>query len=206
MSSKQSSGFFWPSYTDLMTSLFFIMLVLYVLTVVKLQIQKRATEEQLKKIEEIQTAIESLPKEYFEYQEDYKRFVLTKPPQYDDWAENVPPQDMPYLKKVGQSLVDLIERLKNQDRGGTIKYLVVIEGRGSIGSGGQEERNYSCSYQRAKNLYRFWQNEGIDFDPKVCEIVFAGSGVYGVGRFRNDKKNQTFIIQIVPKIGKIKTE
>ena len=34
---KKSEGFFWASFTDLMISLFFIMLVLYVLTFVRLK-------------------------------------------------------------------------------------------------------------------------------------------------------------------------
>ena len=49
----KGSDFFWPSFTDLMTSLFFIMLVLYVLTYLKLTNQQKATEQQLNKIKEI---------------------------------------------------------------------------------------------------------------------------------------------------------
>jgi hypothetical protein len=50
-------GFFWPSFTDLMVSLFFIMMVLYILTYLKLSNERRVTEEQLKKIVEIQNAM-----------------------------------------------------------------------------------------------------------------------------------------------------
>jgi hypothetical protein len=60
----KDSGFFWPSFADLMTSLFFIMLVLYVLTYLKLtnerriiENQKKVTEQQLNKINEIQKAL-----------------------------------------------------------------------------------------------------------------------------------------------------
>ena len=64
----KETDFFWPSYTDLMTSLFFIMLVLYVFTFVKLRLQQQATEEQLNKIKQIQNMVKELPKEYFTYQ------------------------------------------------------------------------------------------------------------------------------------------
>ena len=60
---EKDSGFFWPSFTDLMTSLFFIMLVLYVLTFIKLQSEKKATEKQLNKIKEIEKALKALPSE-----------------------------------------------------------------------------------------------------------------------------------------------
>ena len=74
----KSSGFFWPSFTDLMTSLFFIMLVLYVLTYLKLTNQQRATEQQLNKIKEIQAAVKELPQDYFQYDSEYKRFSLVQ--------------------------------------------------------------------------------------------------------------------------------
>ena len=57
--SKNRSNTFWLSYSDLMTSLFFIMLVLFIVCVVKMkgintQLDKEvnAKEEQLRKIEE----------------------------------------------------------------------------------------------------------------------------------------------------------
>jgi N-glycosylase/DNA lyase len=74
----KGSGFFWPSFADLMTSLFFIMLVLYVLTYLKLTNQQRATEQQLNKIKEIQAAVKELPQNYFQYDSIYKRFSLVQ--------------------------------------------------------------------------------------------------------------------------------
>ena len=64
----KNNNFFWVSFSDLMTSLFFIMLVLFVVTIGYLQFQKKATEEQLEKIKELQTAVQQLPAEYFSYQ------------------------------------------------------------------------------------------------------------------------------------------
>jgi hypothetical protein len=51
MLKKQS--FFWASYADLMTSLFFIMLVLFVLTAVILKKQARASEQAIEKINQV---------------------------------------------------------------------------------------------------------------------------------------------------------
>ena len=50
---KKKNDYFWVSFSDLMTTLFFVMLVLFVLTVVYLKIEQaktQATLEQFKKI------------------------------------------------------------------------------------------------------------------------------------------------------------
>ena len=60
MSKQKKESFFWTSFSDLMTSLFFIMLVLFVLTVallhkrmVEIENERIATQVQLDKIKEI---------------------------------------------------------------------------------------------------------------------------------------------------------
>ena len=72
----KKDNIFWISYSDLMTSLFFVMLVLFVVTIGYLKYNLETTEQQLEKIQELQTAVQKLPKEYFEYQPEYKRFKL----------------------------------------------------------------------------------------------------------------------------------
>lgn len=64
---RNRSNTFWLSYSDLMTSLFFIMLVLFIVCVVKMkgindQLDKEvnAKEEQLRKIEELNNSIKLL--------------------------------------------------------------------------------------------------------------------------------------------------
>ena len=44
---EKKESFFWTSYSDLMTSLFFIMLTLFVLVIVLLHKRMEATEKQL---------------------------------------------------------------------------------------------------------------------------------------------------------------
>lgn len=86
-----------------------------------------------------------------------------------------------------------------------MKYLIIIEG---MASKDNYSLNYQLSYERALSLFRFWENQGIIFDPKICEIQIAGSGIGGIRDYYNDEeyKNQRFLIQIVPKIGEIKLE
>ena len=81
MAEKKSKSFFWASYADLMTSLFFVMLMLFVVAVVELnkknvelqttnttiEIEKEKLEAQLLKAQEIENATLGLESEYFEY-------------------------------------------------------------------------------------------------------------------------------------------
>lgn len=101
-----------------------------------------------------------------------------------------------------------IEQLqKNDSIKGDIKYLVVIEGQASSdGYYVDEYRNNDVlSYQRALELNKFWQKEGIDFsNMDRCELVVSGSGVKGVPRDSIEDNNQRFLIHIVPVIGNIK--
>ena len=68
---RNRSNTFWLSYSDLMTSLFFIMLVLFIVCVVKMkgindQLDKEvnAKEEQLRKIEELNNSIKEIDNKY----------------------------------------------------------------------------------------------------------------------------------------------
>lgn len=200
---SKKANFFWASYADLMTSLFFIMLVLFVLTVVMLKRQARATEEELKKIQEIENSVANLPDKYFEYQPEFKRHSLREQIQFDKQKSDIPAEYNAYLTNVGNSIVELINRLNLKYKDENIKYMVVIEGMASKDS---YPYNFELSYQRAMALYRFWLQHNIRFDSNVCEIQIAGSGTGGVGRYSKsgeEYKNQQILIQIIPKIGRM---
>ena len=97
---------------------------------------------------------------------------------------------------------------------------MVISGRSSNLQGNDTTHNYYLSYERAYSLYNFWKPI-IDFDDakynELLDFQIAGNGIGGIGRvekkYISDKldeneemKNQTFLIQIIPKIGKIDSE
>lgn len=201
----KGSDFFWPSFTDLMTSLFFIMLVLYVLTYLKLSNQQKATEFQLKKIKEIQAAVKELPQEYFKYDSIYKRFSLVQNIEFEKGKDIVKPEYEQYLVEVGISIKNLINTLKHKYNNQDIKYVVIIEG---MSSKDNFSDNFPLSYKRAWAVLKLWQQQNIFLDPKICEIQIAGSGTDGNGRYPSfeEYKNQRILIQIVPKIGEIKIE
>lgn len=200
----KKDNIFWISFADLMVSLFFIMLVLFVVTIGYLKIQIEATEKQLEKIQELQTSVQQLPDDYFDYQPKYKRFKLKRQIQFGTGISKIPFQYHQYLKEVGQSISTLIIRLNNEEKykGLDIKYLVVIEG---MASRDNYPLNFPLSYERALAVYKLWQESGIAFDPKYCEIQISGSGPEGIREYPylQEKKNQQILIHIIPKMGKI---
>ena len=190
-----------------MTSLFFIMLVLFVVTISFLQYHDKNIKEKLNKIDELQTAIKKLPQNYFVYQPQYKRFKLIEQIQFASKESIIDKKYYPYLFNVGMSINNLIDSLHSNEKykNFDIKYLVVIEGRASSF---KYSRNFELSYERALSLYIFWKNNFKDkilFNPNYCEIQIAGSGTDGIKEFSGEEeyKNQQFLIHIVPKIGKI---
>jgi heme/copper-type cytochrome/quinol oxidase subunit 2 len=72
MAKTRKESFFWTSYSDLMTSMFFVMLVLFVLTIsmlhykmVKTAKERDATAAQLEKIQRLEKSIEKIDPDYF---------------------------------------------------------------------------------------------------------------------------------------------
>lgn len=219
---KKSGSHFWPSYSDLMTSLFFIMLVMFVLTIVSLRNSlleaerlRKISEEQLKNLQQIQEAVNQLPTDYFEEDSINKRWVLKssfspkfKEENFDITLKN----DTTSLVEVGNSLMGVIYKLNSMKNDPKYKdmditYLVVIEG---MASKDNYYDNDALSYRRALSLYYLWRRNGISFEESQCEVQVSGSGVRGRGRFNADglhpqdeAKNQRIMIHIVPKIGNL---
>lgn len=209
----KDTDFFWPSFTDLMTSLFFIMLVLYVLTYLKLtnerkiiENQKKVTEQQLNKIKEIQKALGALPSEYFIYNDEYKKHILNVGVNFKRGSANMLDLKLDTRLKIriaGKVLERILRDSLPTDQ--NIKYLLVIEGQASKDNA---PINDELSYSRAISLKNFWFGSNPDLNKVLpnCEVIIAGSGQYGVPRDIPDipPKNQRFMITVIPKIGNIR--
>lgn len=221
MAEKKSKSFFWASYADLMTSLFFVMLMLFVVAVVELnkknvelqttntniEIEKDKLEAQLLKAQEIENATMGLESEYFEYKKEYKKHKLTIdvsfPTGESDIERYVPESTKKDLLAAGNQAKEFIESTTKEHPG--IQYLLIIEGQASKDAYSQ---NYELSYKRAYSLKKFWEKGGIQFTDQNCEVLICGSGdgkQSGTGLMRetNEKLNQRFLIHILPKPGVI---
>ncbi len=214
----KKESFFWTSYSDLMTSLFFIMLTLFILVIVLLHKRMETTEQQLEEIKKVEASTRELDKsKYYAYKPKYKKYVLNVHCFFDELKTNLSDlqADTISLRKAGEALQHFLQ--KNADN----HYLLIIEGQASRNSIRQTEQNYSLSFQRALTLMKYWKDVcHIDFGQN-CEIQIAGSGDgrYNFGftngednekfkeldatlmreRESNERSNQRFVIHIIPK-------
>lgn len=204
---ENKKDFFWLSYSDLMTSLFFVMLVLFVL-VYSMQssiIKDLATaKEELDRIREIEKAVNNIDKRFFIYNDDTKKHILAVRFLFPTGSSNINqiiPNKKPELIDAGKAIKELILKFPQEEN---IKYLVVVEGQASKDNWNGNDK---LSYDRAQSLINLWENSQIGLEKlKNCELVIAGSGEKGIPRTQPDvpPANQRFLITIIPKIGELK--
>lgn len=198
---QKKESFFWTSYSDLMTSLFFVMLVLFILVIVLLHKRMEATEAQLQEIKKVEQSTQDLSRDYFTYRPEYKKYVLTIQVRYpagkSDLKDMVSSDKQAQLNKLaeaGKEIQDFLEKHHEN------QYILIIEGQASKDN---YLFNYELSYQRALALMRFWiEDSNISFG-KNCEILISGSGDGKLDthsmREANEPENQRFLIHIIPK-------
>lgn len=202
---KKKESFFWTSYSDLMTSLFFVMLILFILVIVLLHKRMEATETQLQEIKKVAESTEELNRSsYFEYRPEYKKYVLNIKARYpmkqSDINLLISEDKEALLKQIvdaGKEIQKFLERHKNN------QYLLIIEGQSSSI---HYDQNYQLSYERALALTKFWmEDSGIKFGNN-CEILISGSGdgTIDTHSMREEESNdieinQRFLIHILPK-------
>ena len=200
MSKQIKESFFWTSYSDLMTSLFFVMLVLFILTIVVLHRRMVATQSQIDKIKEIENAVNKIDSTYFDYNKVHKKHIMKIMVNFPRGESNINVLDLyTYNKliKAGSSIRNTLIKINKEYP--EIQYLLVIEGQASKDN---YSRNYELSYERALALRKLWSDNNIDFGSN-CEVLISGSGIGGSMRENEERLNQRFLIHIVPKPGVI---
>lgn len=214
---KEKRSLFWASYADLMTSLFFIMLTLFVASSILLSKKSdeweekyHNSEDEKEQLQRINDVIQQLDTTYFEYIDAYKKSKLVIPVNFATDQSDIyglPGSTREELKKSGESLKAFVGSTVHKFPG--VQYILIIEGQAS--KTGDTDHNYDLSYQRAYSLKKFWEQEKIIFDAQNCEVLIGGSGdgvQSGTGLMRetNDRLNQRFLIHIIPKPGYVKTD
>lgn len=198
---KNKKDAFWISYGDIMTTLFFLMLILFGLYHAKVN----ASLQELKKIKQVQKSIQNIDKKYFDYDSLYKKHVLNIPVQFRPASANIMDLDYETRKQLLDAGYVIKKLISKKDIGDAkIQYLLIIEGQAS---NDRYQLNDDLSYHRAMALYVFWKKTVTDFrELENCELIVGGSGVKGVPRAQPDyyPKNQRFLITIIPKIGSMK--
>jgi hypothetical protein len=206
---RKKNDFFWVSFSDLMTTLFFVMLVLFVLTVVFLKIEQGKVEakvEELEKIVQLEEQFKPLQEDGdFFYLEKCKKFVARELMGKEIFEPNKTKILDKYIQptvQVGRKLESFLNQLEKENP--TFSYLLIIEGNMANTYDRKysqdSEYGYKVSYERALAVYNLWTVNNIDFRKSNVEVLISGSGFNGLCREKNQADNKRFSIQIIPKV------
>lgn len=221
---QKKESFFWTSYSDLMTSMFFVMLVLFVLAIALLhhkvvEIQDLynrvlVQNEQYEKLLQLEAQFEELGRSTdFVYIEDKRMFVAKDFVGIEIFNPNeatIKQEYVAIVDKVGTSLQEMVKRL--YEKNPNLRFQLVIEGNAAIPWQMKCDNTYNpdnitmykLSYDRALALYMHWKQNGIDLRKYNTEVIISGSGFNGINRDNNvEENNKRFIIQIIPKPGNV---
>lgn len=198
----KNNGSFWPSYVDIMTTLFAITLILFAVTFSRFKIKENQLQLLVNEYEDIVNVYSTVGSidetEYFGYNEQYLKHLFTVDVEYQQKEYRIDKLKLDLVEReaadnkrdsiisAGRIIKETIERLENSDSTkNNIKFLVVIEGQSSRVKYDIDDyhNNYTLSYLRAQFLNKFWKENGIDLAsiPK-CELIISGSSEDGVPR------------------------
>ena len=224
---------FWTSYSDLMTSLFFVMLVLFIICLVKVgkingdlksQVEiidsllhdANADKEELENILNLDSLFLVLShSSSLEYDSIRKIFYAKDFQEKEIFYSNkfdIKPEYLGIVDTVGHDIMQILQSL-NENK--NFNYQMVIEGNAAIKWDKWKSGNYNpddtsmyhLSYNRALALYIYWKDKGIDFRKYNTEVIIAGSGFNGINRDNKvQDNNKRFILQIIPKINRPKAK
>ena len=205
---KKKQSYFWASYADLMTSLFFIMLTLFVLTILVMHNNAKVVKEELDFIKQMYAAHEKIDSTYFAYNTEHKKHILKIDVSFETGKAdiyNIGFDKLQALEDAGKAIQRFISASSTDSDLYEVRYLLVIEGQASKDNYHIDNcsNNDVLSYQRALALKKYWETNIINFPVDRCELLVSGSGQDGQMRMmpdnRDNKANQRFLIHIIPK-------
>ena len=208
-------GSFWPSYVDIMTTLFAIMLILFAVTYSRFKIKQVQLQSLVDEYENIITVYSTVgtidSTKYFGYNEEYLKHLFTVDVEYqtkeyhidklkldliDTISANKKRKDIIAAGKIVKNTIESLEQ--NDSLKNNIKFLVVIEGQASKVAFNESDwaNNYTLSYLRAQFLNKFWQENNINLaEIPRCEVIISGSGE---GGFPRVIPNETLLRETYP--------
>jgi hypothetical protein len=221
----KKSNIFWIGYSDLMTSMFFIMLVLFALTngylLIKISENKKLIEElkireqgliqetdRLQKLLNLEEQFKPLIDDSsFYYLPDCKKFIVKDLMGIEIFYPDQVAIKRAYVARTitaGRKISAFLGELSEQNKG--FSYLLVIEGNMANDYENPKPKDrpdfYIKSYERALAVYNLWLRNGINFRQYDVEVMICGSGLNGLCRDPVEENNKRFSIQIIPKVSK----
>ena len=210
-----------------MTSLFFVMLVLFIICLIKVGGLYREVEDantQLGHVVDSVNAENHQLEQILQLEEQFKVLSQSSSLDYDkekrmffakdfvgreifnSESDQIIDSFLVKVDKVGKDLENILAKLNTEKK---FKYQLIIEGNAAIDWKDKKNNHYDpdnykmyeLSYKRALALYNRWRKDSIDLRKYNTEVIIAGSGFNGINRDTIiEDNNKRFIIQIIPKI------
>lgn len=217
------NSIFWIGYSDLMTSMFFIMLVLFTITIGYLLSKINENTDLIEDLESTRDSLIISNEGYqkllnleeqfkpltgdssFFYLPDCKKFLVRDLMGIEIFDPDQTTLKNEYVERTvmaGKKIDSFLNDLNEQNVG--FSYLLVIEG--NMANDFYNPRPidrpdyYMKSYERALAVYNLWLNHGINFRKYNVEVLICGSGLNGICRDTIEENNKRFSIQIIPKV------
>ncbi len=202
---------FWPSITDLMVSLFVVVLTILIFSYGSFMGQVKISKDEKELLDAVQGSLQELDRRYFLYDKNFKRHVLKAEIVFVSNDSIIPPSFHSRLVEAGRVLYSKLNELQKKYKKEKLEFLIILEGTTaeSAIAGGLTNKyvwpdvGYKLSYARALSLFNLWKNNGLNFRDgfQRVELIIAGSGYYGRSRNKfNESYNRRFTIQISPKL------
>lgn len=190
---RKNKESFWPSYVDIMTTLFAVMLILFAVSYARFKLKEGQLEmlvNEYKDIINVYSTVDSIDEsKYYAYDSLYLKHTLTvsiayqekeydisNKLLYDQTDKKKANQKRDSIAMAGRLVENTIHDLeKSQDIGTNIKFLVVIEGQSSKipFHDNDWQNNETLSFLRAKYLKKFWtdpiEKGGCGLFQHTCE-------------------------------------
>lgn len=225
MAKTKQKDSFWTSYSDLMTSLFFVMLVLFIISFIRVGRQMneiKSSNEQLDSLLHDANADREQLEQILQLDSLFSTLSHNTTLAYDSkgrmfYAKALVGKEIfhPYTSTIKEEYTGLVDSigydidavLRKLNKNNQFHYQLVIEGTAAIRwdelktANRDNEDMYLLSYQRSLTLYKKWKAQKLDLRKYNTEIIIAGSGFNGNNRDNKvEENNKRFIIQIIPKI------
>lgn len=211
----QNNGTFWPSYVDIMTTLFAIMLILFAVSFARFKVKEGELKQKEVQLQQIVDEYDNILQlystvgeidntEFFGYNPKYLKHLFQINVEYqqkefaidrlqldmiDRYAANKKRDSIIAAGRLIQKTIKQLNQKMPQTKDNNIKFLVIIEGQSSRIPFNESpwKNNYTLSYMRAQYLNEFWKANGIDLEKlSRCELLISGSGEGGVPRVMPD--------------------
>ena len=213
---SRKKNYFWTSYSDLMTSLFLIMLVLFVMafglfkkkegilvdTADSLRVALHK-HEQILRLEEQMKPLQSDADFY--YLAECEKFVfrgLMGIEIFNPFETEIIEEYRNIAIDAGRKIESFLAGLDND-----LQYLLVIEGNTANTYDWRynedDASGYLRSYRRALAVYNLWIENDIHFRDYNVEVLLCGSGFSGLCRDTTEDNNKRFSVQLIPKVSHI---